>query len=611
MLYTITLIVNFLALTATVWLGVYLVTRSPRSRIAWLTGLTLWSIASFFLNFLLALNPPTLAPDLPNWVWLFLPFWPIGTLESGWGGWLQGWLVIPAVAFWHHATTVMRPGPMNRWRWARVLFVYTIAIIFIILILNTRLIFTEASGNPLFLNSLKPGPLYLFALAFFLLFVALSVMNLMRTAREVSFIIPHRQLMLLAGATIIVGLTGLVAFFDAAFGLFLPRVILSILPVTAVFLAGYGVARYSALMEGRTIRRDFFYNGVAMGLITGLYLAVTWFSVRLYNVPAAAFVFVVLLAIVTHSAIDIGRRRLDVLFYHRENQQLRANLRRLASLVGEQGLMESLSLTLGSMCAAVRATYGLILLFDEQEVKKIAAFHWHGGKISLSPADLNADDVMHLEPGHFAAPLSEASLLIPLYTEAEQIGALVLGRPVNGIRYSMAEVELLLYPSDQVADVIRDAQREREYLAQLAQLTQDRAPKPSSHQQKISVKMVEDALRNLYDYSYLGDSPLGELKLVRSKLPPDRITHLDRGKALHRVLSNTIEKLRPDTAEFGEPIPREWHPYLILHDAYIEDKPNREIMLNLYLSEGTFSRTRRAAVRSVTRALEEMETVLH
>ena len=40
----------------------------------------------------------------------------------------------------------------------------------------------------------------------------------------------------------------------------------------AVILIGYGVARYSALVDGRTIRRDFFYNAVAVSLVTTCFI---------------------------------------------------------------------------------------------------------------------------------------------------------------------------------------------------------------------------------------------------------------------------------------------------------------------------------------------------
>ena len=50
MLYWISVIINFVFLIAAVWLGIYIVSRSPRNLVAWLTGLTLWSVASLFLN---------------------------------------------------------------------------------------------------------------------------------------------------------------------------------------------------------------------------------------------------------------------------------------------------------------------------------------------------------------------------------------------------------------------------------------------------------------------------------------------------------------------------------------------------------------------------------
>jgi DNA-binding CsgD family transcriptional regulator len=43
----------------------------------------------------------------------------------------------------------------------------------------------------------------------------------------------------------------------------------------------------------------------------------------------------------------------------------------------------------------------------------------------------------------------------------------------------------------------------------------------------------------------------------------------------------------------------------VLHDAYVEGVPNREIMARLYISEGTFNRTRRNAIRGLARLLAE------
>ena len=128
MLYTFTVVVNLIALAVSVWLGIYIVTRSPRSQIAWLAGLALWSIAGYFLNILLALNPPPSPALVPLWVRPLLWFWPVGAFEGGGGNWLQGWQITPAVMIWHHVTLLIRTGRMNPWRWTRVVIGYVFAI---------------------------------------------------------------------------------------------------------------------------------------------------------------------------------------------------------------------------------------------------------------------------------------------------------------------------------------------------------------------------------------------------------------------------------------------------------------------------------------------------
>jgi hypothetical protein len=87
------------------------------------------------------------------------------------------------------------------------------------------------------------------------------------------------------------------------------------------------------------------------------------------------------------------------------------------------------------------------------------------------------------------------------------------------------------------------------------------------------------------------------------------LTHIDRGKALSEVLVQAVNKLRPVGAEpAAHAVPsREWHQFIILRDAYMAGELNRDIMGKLYISEGTFNRTRRRAIRGVARALKEME----
>ena len=607
---TFPLVTNYIGLVIAVWLGWYVVTRSPRQLLSWLTSITLWSIGGLFLNMVLALNPPTAPVDAQGWMRILYPFWPREAFESGWVGWLQGWQVTPAIMLWHHATTIMRPGSMNWWRWTRVISGYAVAIFAIVVQVANPFLFADVSESPLFLNKIKPGPMYFPFLLLLLLYTVFSLVNLFRSARSTQETLPKQQFTILAVATLIAGFTAPFAFFAAVFNIPLPQVSLTILLTVTMILIGYGVARYSALIEGRTIRRDFVYNAAAMAIVAGIYSFVTWISIQLYSIPASAFVFVIILAIVTHNLVDVTRRHLDSLFYRQENRQLRSNLRQLASLVGEKDLDYRITVALEAICDTVRATYGLVLIFKEKELLNTIAIKKKFETITPSIENFFIDDVTPTEPEHFPPPFADVSLLIPLYVETHQVGVIILGRPINSSHYSNEDIERILYPSDRLAEVIYLDQKEADYFSQLKELTEQKKTEQESRKTTTTVKEIEHALRNIYDYAELGDSPLAHLNLVDRKIKVDEITHIDQGKAVYSVISEAIEKLRPDTEIPRDPPPREWHPYLILHGAYMERKLNRDIMSHLYISEGTFNRTRRAAIRAVARAIGEMETAI-
>jgi GAF domain-containing protein len=608
-LYYLTFAINFLGLVLALWLGIYLVTRNARYLIAWLTALTLWSMTGLFLNVILAINPPPIARYQPFWLRFMFPFWPAVALQGSPNNWLLSWVISPAVAFWHNATILMRPGRLTAWRWTRILVGYLIAFFAIIIQVDAPILFVVPNSNPLFLNSLHAGSWYaIFAVALLILTWA-SVINLFRSAYDTPAVLPHKQFILLAIATLIAGLIGPVSIAGSVLGWPIPMVIMSLLEAIPVGIIGYSVARYSAVAAGRTIQRDFVYNLLLMTGVVTLYLLTCGFLVGAYSAPRIIMVFVPVLAVVTHSLMAIAYRLLDWLFYRRETRQLRSNLRTLVRLAGEgESLEGNLALALESLCTPVLATYGLILTIDGNPAHQVAAYHWRKDSVELPPEALAADDYIHLAPGHFPVPLEEAALLVPLYGEAEQVGALILGRPVNGIRYANEEVERLMNMADRIGDAIYFSKQKRNYISQIAKLAQ--VPQPAATLERklpVPVEIVESALRNMYNYAYLGGSPLAELKLVCDRLSQGDVTSLDRGRIVHEILLEGVNKLRPGASTSRDPPPREWYPYLILRDAYLEELSNRDIMQHLYISEGTFNRTRRAAVRSVARALGEME----
>jgi hypothetical protein len=598
--------INFVALSASVWLGWYILTRSPRRLVSWLTSFTLWSMSGIFLNMLLALNPPPISSQAPSWVQNLFPFWrPEVVLGEG-GGWLTGWLATPAIAFWHHATMELRPGKKTLWQKVRVGLVYLTAFVAIVIQIRNPYSLTGETSGPLHLATIVPGLLYITFMSLLFIFAIMSSANLMISARLLPSKIARRKFITLAIATIIAGFTGTVSIIPTDV-ILIPRAINTILLGVPVVLIGYSVAWYSALISGRTIRRDFIYNGTAMAVVTLFYSAITWISVQVFDVPPAAFVFVILLAITTHSLIDFARRNMDFIFYRKEDRTLRRNLRRLARMMGEQDIKQTIQLILDSTCESVRATHGIILLFEGRSHQVVASCDWRGDMSHLPASTFSADDLVLLNPDQFPAPLDEAGLMIPLYTDTNQIGAMLFGRPINSLQYPDEDIELLLDVSDQVADTFHAANRGEELAVRAAQMAEAYQIEPQASLVQTPVKEVENALRNIFDFAVLGDSLFAELKLVTNQLPEDAVTHLDRGKVVYEVLEEAVMKLRPQVDFPGDPPPREWHAFMILHGAYFDNKLNRDIMSQLYISEGTFNRTRRAAIRTVSRVLTEME----
>lgn len=607
-LYWVTLAVNFAGMVLSLWLGLYLVTRNPKYPIAWMTALVLWSMVGLFMNVLLALNPPPPIPYRHLWTRFLFPFWPAGAHEGSASSWLQGWSVTPAIAIWHHVTTMLRPGRMGLWRWTRVLLGYGLAVLAILLQANTAILFTVENSDPLYLNSLQAGSLYPIFGAAMIILTWGSVVNLARSARAAPASNVRKQLITLAWASLIAGLTGPLSIMGSFLKWPVPMVAMSILEALPVILIGYGIARYSALMEGRTIRRDFLHNLSLLAIVVGLYLLASWILVKAYGVPKVILTFIPALAVLTHFLVNPVIRLIDWLFFRQAIRELRSNLHQLAQLAVEgEALADHLRRILRLLCESVRATYGLVLVFKAEGVELEAAYQWQHPALELSPEALAADDITHLAPGHFNHPLDEAALLIPLYAEQEQIGALLMGCPVNGVRYAPEDVDYLLSHADRIGEAIKANRLKTDAMQQIAQLAKTQRLTVSDRSFPIPVDTVELALRSLYDYTFLADSPLGELRLVHNQLPAVQVTHLERGKAVHEVLLKAIEKMRPPNTIPRDPPPREWYPYLILHDAYLEEIPNRDIMSKLYISEGTFNRTRRAAMRSLARALGEME----
>jgi DNA-binding NarL/FixJ family response regulator len=125
--------------------------------------------------------------------------------------------------------------------------------------------------------------------------------------------------------------------------------------------------------------------------------------------------------------------------------------------------------------------------------------------------------------------------------------------------------------------------------------------------------LIEAALRTEGDLTALARNAAHlNLRCVnaraRRRLPPGApLTAAERGQTLWEILQEAIGRLRP-ADEMDPRITRAWRQYRVLHDAYLQGLPNRQIARSLYISARTFDRDRRQALGRVCQIVWEMET---
>lgn len=614
MLHNLTIAINFTALMAALWLGLYLVTRSSQHPVAWLSALALWSVGGYFLNQLLALYPPP-APQQEIRVWLYhlMLFWPRDVFEMGWKGWLQGWLPSYSIIFWYHATLYTLPGKFTRKRLLGALFGYMAALAGILIKVHYSDAWTNLYRDPLY-NTSSAYPFFpLFAFGF-VTFAGLSLLNLARAARSSPASMPRAQFWLFVYAVLLSGASGLLGIISTILNIPIPQVLSALFLLVALLLAGVGVAHCTASLDMRPLPRGLLYSAARVTAFLAIFLLLLMIYSGLHPLPAISYVFVGCLAVISHSLIHIAHPQLDRLHFNNENRKLHLRLNQLSSLAGSKENSEVLGMALETLAGVVKAAWAIVLCESKQGVRLLASWNWKdfplkGIALSLEIGNLPANDLIVLKPQQLSPPLDQTAVVVPLYNQ-DPHSLLLVGPRRDRSDYSKPELEMLQDAGVFIAGMIQGRISETGLSAQGKDNSFSDVLEQPARTAYISLRTVELALRNLHNYAYLADSPLAKLRIVlqcMESLEMGTDTLMDRGKAVSDILSEAVLKLRPSQEEMPNPPPREWYPYIILWQAYVEDRPNLEIISRLYISEGTFNRTRKAAIYSVARLLMEME----
>lgn len=624
----ITTLFDLVALAVSLSLGLYIVTRSPRSRVSWLAALTLWCVALFFFHNALAINMPGSS---------LLP-------------WLQPTMLLVPALWFHLSIELVQERAQQRGRaWTAGTAVRRLAVVLAytagVALLLLSIFWLDGQVVPITSAGLHEAerasdPLYPFTTAYVLIVAGLSLANLWQGYRHDSSEVRRRQARPLFIATALAALGGLYVTVGIGLSVDLPELPRDLAFGVAVALLGFAVARHNALVEGRVIEADLLYVLVTVGSLT---IAAVLLAELLYRGGHVfSFVTLVLVMVVTISALmlyDGVRTALDRLFYRDQFRQLRANLRRLASEAGAGlSLPEQLQAVLARLCTTLSIEQGWIALAQNGVFVVQASQGVVQAGLAIARSTVLCDQIEELAPDPRRALRGEAGsealagmvLLVPISAGGSQVGALALGPRAAQQTYEDEDLMLLDDVADQLASVVRTAQQQEENARAINAMVSDfrereRAMQrqvqellatggapvqagPAGMSQQVFVAQVEDALRRLHDYPALGEHPLAQLAMVRQGLASSA-THIDRGKALNKVLVQAIHQLQPDGVPPNPHTvpPREWHQFIILHDSYVRDEMNRDIMSRLYIGEGTFNRTRRRALQGVAKALHEME----
>ncbi len=630
-LYAVTTVTNMAALVLSLWLGLFVWMRTQDRTIGGLTALTLWLVSSWFLY-------NGLQTSLPHYA------------ELSWLAWLgQGIKLAPVV--WFQLSIKLRhlagaDTPRSRRVAETVVWLSYFFVILQILDTGRRFPTMPTPGDVLapvfFVDRVRVDSYIVFLILLFIL-PFWTLWNLHVARRHSRAHVLRRLMGNLFWATSVALVGALLAGVSVYWSTGLPAVPTHLLLASGVGMLGIFVLRYDALLEGRMVTNDAQYSLAGITLVSLIYATVSYWLYLSGDMTSLAVVAVLVLTVITHTLNDGGRVWLDRLFYRDHFQRLRQDLRRLANQTAvDDQFPDQLAMVLATVCPAVRAQGGWIALRQDGEFVVQAATDAEWRQRKLSGPALTVSEVIVVSPEHAAKIVGGSGqhpqLLAPLITQGGQHGVLALNHKSSGDPYTLADLDYVETVALQVGTMVELTFQQRGHVQQMqglldsyqaheAQLQQqvvelvvEAKPLPpvTDDEERMSGE-VEDALRHLHDFAYLGELPLAALDVVvRQGSPPPAngaesgapLTHVARGKALQTLLIQTINQLKPaeDLARGHAPPGREWHPYLILYDSYVRGELTRDIMARLYIGEGTYNRTRRRAFRAVTKMLQDLAT---
>jgi hypothetical protein len=582
MLAQATIMTDLASMALTLWLAFYLFARGFPSRIAMRAVLSLLAVSTFFLatynNFF---------------------------IQTHGSAALLAVLLIIGMTSWYSVTfqllsTIYR----HKYQWMEIV-IYLLAIVTIALLIITKTSFPRQEGNGLYVAQLEGHPVYfLYGMTQIIIFAS-SFFNLLLD-KKVRLTSQGRFFLFTSAFPTLAVLYGILAllFQNPPF----PRVFQDFFVFSGVFMFGLSVARHQSLIERRTIFQDFPIIGLVMLVLVCFYLVIG----IMIGLQPQYFGLITAGTIITHSLYDLIRE-----FLERKRLQRDTLLRKKLYLlenreIDEEKLYDYLQEGLELLCKNLNTSSGLIAVRREESLFVIASKNSVQIGSGISEDLINADDTFQS-----AGKVQNIEWVTSAFEGQKPIALVGIGAAHAKLNYSAGEFELFTEFADHVGtivsignlrpktdhEMIELVEKANAHTRDMESIADDMLETLSLNPEEDLVKIVEEGLRKYSDYILLGQSPLAAWVGAQGN------SHIERGKQVQKVLSTAIEMLRPSEARPPEPLPRIWYNYVVLHDAYVKGVLNREVMARLYISEGTFNRIRRNAIKGVTRWLLEEKKI--
>ena len=574
MLFQATLLVDLFAMATCLWMAFYLFARGFPSKLTLRSTILLLALSAFFLG---AYNN------------LFLQV-------SGTAAWRAAFL-ITGLGAWHDITLQLLSADIRRRQLPWTIGIYVLGLTTIYLLMNTRNAFIGEVGNVLYVARVGAGLPYVLYGVFEI--AALIGIHYNLLAHDRVGLTAAGRYFLFASLFAVAGVGyGLVAL---ALSPPMPRIIQDLMVFSGVFMLGISVARYQTLVERRTTLQDFPVTSLTVLLLTIAYALIALrLGLPLQRVgPITAFV------VLTHALYDLVREFLERLRIRNESS-LRKKLRQLENEGTSQNTLRlRLQEGLNLLCSTLNASSGFIAIRRGEEFVVTASRQSVEVERRFSPSTVSYEDISRTQNEQ----IPNIVCFVPSFDGQTQIALLGIGKPDSKLDYSHGDLDLLSEVADQIGTIVSlsNLQPQLSQIITQSEINESEANLIAGEMigamevnpDQEFIKIVEEGLRHLSDYIVLGQSALAD------RLGVNAGSHIERGRALQKTIIESIELLRPAEKRPSEPLPRVWYNHAVLYDAYVEGVPNREIMARLYISEGTFNRTRRNAIRGLARLLME------